>query len=100
MCIMSCPSISIAKCKTCTYIADNLLLTYVLHHINHTSWIKLTGTCCFLRSPRLTYCRHLGCDTLVGWYHCFEGTCNLHLHTSDPKKEAVYSSEASRTCRN
>ena len=30
MCILSCPTSSIANCKTCTYIADNFWLTYVL----------------------------------------------------------------------
>jgi len=29
MCILSCPTSSIANCKTCTYIADNFWLTYV-----------------------------------------------------------------------
>ena len=29
VCVLSCPSSSIANCKTCTYIADNFWLTYV-----------------------------------------------------------------------
>jgi len=29
MCILSSPNSSIANCKTCTYSADNFLLTYV-----------------------------------------------------------------------
>ena len=34
---MSCPTISVANCKTCTYIVDNFWLTYVLNRSQHNT---------------------------------------------------------------
>jgi hypothetical protein len=36
VCILSCPTSSIANFKTCTYIADNFWLTYVIKKKKHT----------------------------------------------------------------
>ena len=40
MCILSCPTSSIANCKTCTYSADNFWLTYV--NVQRVFFLSLT----------------------------------------------------------
>ena len=44
MCILSCPTSSIANCKTCTYSADNFWLTYVAFSQSVAAKFRLTDT--------------------------------------------------------